>query len=73
MTQIKFIGEKCRIGWLAHLLGFVEPVDLVKEYNRLSVSPWVRLAAASKRMYRPSSKFTEVFGFFKSLAQLADS
>ena len=67
MIPIKFIGGKHRIGRFAYLLGLVEPVDLVKEYNRLSVESWVRLAAASKRMYRPSGEFTEVLGLLKSL------
>ena len=33
-------SAKCHcIDRFAHLLGFVEPVDLIKEYDRLSIGP----------------------------------
>ena len=73
MTTVRFIREKRGTGGFAYLLGFVEPVDLIKEYDRLSIHPCVRLAADMKRTYRPSSKLTEVLGIFKSLTQLTDS
>ena len=61
-------GEKCRQGGFAYLLGFVEPVNLIKEYDRLSVYPSVRPVADLKTTYRPFGEFTEVLGFFESLA-----
>lgn len=62
-----------RIYGITHLLGFVEPVDLVKEYNRLSIHPRVRLLADMKLMHGPSGEFTKVPSFFKDLAQLVYS
>jgi len=61
-------GVKLHIGGFAYLLGFIKPVDLVKEYDRLSVHPRVRPVAELKTMYEPSGEFTEVLGFFESLA-----
>lgn len=74
LAEITFQQRKRHcIDGFAHLLGFVEPVDLVKEYNRLSIHPRVRLLADMKIMCGPSGEFTKVPGFFKNLAQLVYS
>jgi hypothetical protein len=67
-TTIRHIGGKRRIREFAHLLGFVKPVDLIKEYNRLSIYPGVRSVADMKTVCRPSGEFAKVLGFLKSLA-----
>jgi len=72
--MIRYIREKRRAGRFAHLLCFVEPVDLIEEYNRFSIHPSVRPVADTRTVcYQPSGETTEVLGFVKSLTQLGDS
>lgn len=43
MRTVRYTGElKRHIDEIVHLLGFVEPVYLIEEYNRLSIYPSVR-------------------------------
>ena len=44
-TTIRYVRKRHRIGEFAHLLGFVEPVDLIEEYDCLSTHLGVRLVA----------------------------